>query len=83
MMNLARALDLAGDKWAAVGFYARTVQSGEAALRDQALFFLATALRELGEPGEALKVYAELAGSGADASYRDRAAAWVHKLAPN
>ena len=82
MMNLARALDLAGDKWAAVGFYARTVQSGDAGLRDQALFFLATALRELGEPAEALKVYAELAGSGADASYRDRAAAWIDKLTP-
>ena len=82
MMNLARAHDLEGDKGSAVAMYARVLQAGAAAFRDQALFYLATALRELGESGEALKVYAELAGSGSDPSYRDRAAAWVDKLAP-
>jgi hypothetical protein len=81
MMNLARAYDLAGDKANAVAMYARFLQTGATDMRDPALFALATALRDLGEPGEALKVYAELAGSGADASYRDRAAAWVDKLA--
>jgi tetratricopeptide (TPR) repeat protein len=80
MMNLARAGDLDGDRWGAVGLYARVLQSGETSLRDQAFFFLATDLRLLGRPDEALKVYAELAGSGADPSYRDRAAAWVEKL---
>lgn len=80
LMNLARAYDLNGDKGNAVATYARFLQTGNAAFRDQALFFLATALRDLGESGEALKVYAELAGSGSDASYRDRAAAWFDKL---
>lgn len=80
MMNLARAHDLEGDKDSAVVMYARVLLSGAAALRDQALFFLATDLRERGESAEALKVYAELAKSGSDASYRDRAAAWFDKL---
>ena len=80
MMNLARAHDLEGDKDSAVVMYARVLLSGAAALRDQALFFLANDLRERGESAEALKVYAELAKSGSDASYRDRAAAWFDKL---
>jgi hypothetical protein len=80
LMNLARAYDLNGDKGNAVATYARFLQTGNAAFRDQALFFLATALRDLGESGEALKVYAELAASGSEASYRDRAAAWFDKL---
>ena len=80
MMNLARARDLDGDRWDAVGLYARVLQSGEMSFRDQAFFFLATDLRLLGKPDEALKVYADLAGTGADPSYRDRAAAWVEKL---
>jgi hypothetical protein len=80
MMNMARACDMDGDRGSAIGLYARVIVSGEASLRDMALFFLATDLRETGEPAEALKVYAELAGTGRDDSYRARAAAWVDKL---
>ena len=80
MMNLARAYDIDGDRRNAVKLYAGVIVNGEPSLRDRALFSLATDLRELGEPAEALKVYGELAGTGRDPSYRDRAAAWVEKL---
>jgi len=80
LMRLARAFDLDGDKWQAVGAYARVLQSGAPEFRDLALFYLATDVRELGRTEDALNVYRELAETGRDASYRSRAAAWVEKL---
>jgi hypothetical protein len=81
LMSLARASDISGDKRQAIGVYAQVVQSGAPDLRDLALFYLATDVRELGLTEDALKVYRELAATGRDPSYQARAAAWVEKLA--
>ncbi len=56
------------------------VKSGEPSLRDMALFFLATDLRELGRTNDALGVYEELARTGTDPTIKSRAAAWLKKM---
>lgn len=81
LINLARAYDMIEDRTKAVEFYARVVQSGQASLRDMALFFLATDLRRLGRTHEALRVFQDLARVGEDSFYRSRAQGWVEKLA--
>ncbi len=81
MMNLARAYDLDEDKRNAVELYAKVIQSGQASLRDMALFFLATDLRQLGRMREALTVYQDLARVGQDSFYQSRAQGWVEKIA--
>lgn len=81
MMSLARAYDMAGDRSNAVDAYSMVVKSGEPSLRDMALFFLATDLRELGRTNDALGVYEELARTGTDPKYQSRAAVWLKKMA--
>jgi hypothetical protein len=80
MMSLARAYDMAEDRSSAVGTYSMVVKSGEPSLRDMALFFLATDLRELGRTNDALGVYEELARTGQDPKYQSRAAAWLKRM---
>lgn len=80
MMNLARAYDMIEDRTKAVELYAKVVRSGQASMRDMALFFLASDLRQLGRTAEALKVYQDLARVGQDPSYQSRALGWVEKL---
>jgi hypothetical protein len=81
LMNLARAYDMADDKLNAVEIYFKVIRSWDDSLKDRALFFLATDLRELGKTREALQVYEELARTGRDANYRSRAYAWLEKMA--
>lgn len=81
MMNLARAYDMAEDKRNAVEFYYKVIRSWDDSLKDMALSFLGTDLRQLGQTREALKVYEELARTGRDANYRSRAYAWLEKMA--
>jgi hypothetical protein len=80
MMGLARAQDTDGEKLEAAQLYDRVARSGDASLRDIAVFALATDLRELGHAREALSVYEELARAGQDPSIRSRASAWADKL---
>lgn len=80
MMSLARALDTDGKKLEAAQLYDRVARSGDASLRDIAVFALATDLRVLGHLREALNVYEELARAGLDPSIKSRASAWAEKL---
>jgi len=80
MMSLARACDEDGDKLKAAQLYDRVARSGDTPLRDVAIYFLATDLRQLGHPQEALSVYEELVRIGQDPILRDRSSAWVKEL---